>query len=77
MMRAIRGGATVEIPRFGSFSTRPRQACIGRNSKTGARVEVPPKRIPYFKPSKELKDFVNTTTAPNAGVAAAAESSQP
>ena len=32
---------------------------IGRNPKTGTRVEVPAKRIPYFKPSKELKDLVN------------------
>ena len=32
---------------------------VGRNPKTGARVEVPAKLIPYFKPSKELKDFVN------------------
>ena len=32
---------------------------MGRNPKTGARVEVPAKRIPYFKPSKELKDLVN------------------
>jgi integration host factor subunit beta len=32
---------------------------VGRNPKTGARVEVPAKRIPYFKPSKELKDLVN------------------
>ena len=39
--------------------TRQRQARIGRNPKTGARVEVPSKRIPYFKPSKELKDLVN------------------
>jgi integration host factor subunit beta len=32
---------------------------VGRNPKTGARVDVPAKRIPYFKPSKELKDLVN------------------
>ena len=38
---------------------RQRQPRIGRNPKTGARVEVPAKRIPYFKPSKELKDLVN------------------
>jgi integration host factor subunit beta len=34
---------------------------VGRNPKTGTRVEVPSKRIPYFKPSKELKDLVNTS----------------
>jgi integration host factor subunit beta len=32
---------------------------VGRNPKTGTRVEVPAKKIPYFKPSKELKDVVN------------------
>jgi integration host factor subunit beta len=35
---------------------------VGRNPKTGAKVEVPPKKIPFFKPSKELKDFVNNST---------------
>ena len=35
-----------------------------RNPKTGARVEVPAKKIPYFKPSKELKDVVNSSGAP-------------
>ena len=41
------------------FRTRERQARVGRNPKTGTRVDVPAKRIPYFKPSKELKDLVN------------------
>jgi integration host factor subunit beta len=36
---------------------------VGRNPKTGTRVEVPSKRIPYFKPSKELKDLVNTSAS--------------
>jgi nucleoid DNA-binding protein len=40
-------------------STRARRARIGRNPKTGARVEVPPKRIPFFKPSKELRELVD------------------
>jgi integration host factor subunit beta len=48
----------VEIRGFGSFRTRQRQSRIGRNPKTGARVEVPPKTIPYFKPSKELRELV-------------------
>jgi hypothetical protein len=38
---------------------RQRQPRVGRNPKTGSRVEVPSKRIPYFKPSKELRDLVN------------------
>lgn len=59
VVRSLRAGDKIEIRGFGSFRTRQRQPRIGRNPKTGARVEVPPKRIPYFKPSKELKDLVN------------------
>ena len=58
---ALQGGDRIEIRGFGSFRTRQRQPRIGRNPKTGARVEVPAKRIPYFKPSKELKDVVNNS----------------
>ena len=46
------------------FRTRQRQARVGRNPKTGTRVEVPAKKIPYFKPSKELKDVVNAGGKP-------------
>ena len=60
---AILKGEEIEIRGFGSFRTRQRRGRIGRNPKTGAKVEVPPKRIPYFKPSKELKEFVNRITA--------------
>lgn len=59
VVRSLKSGEKIEIRGFGSFRTRERQSRIGRNPKTGARVEVPAKRIPYFKPSKELKDLVN------------------
>lgn len=59
VVRALRTGDKIEIRGFGSFRTRSRQPRVGRNPKTGDRVEVPAKRIPYFKPSKELKDLVN------------------
>jgi integration host factor subunit beta len=59
VVRALRTGDKIEIRGFGSFRTRQRQPRVGRNPKTGARVDVPAKRIPYFKPSKELKDLVN------------------
>jgi integration host factor subunit beta len=62
-VRSLRTGDKIEIRGFGSFRTRQRQPRIGRNPKTGARVEVPAKKIPYFKPSKELKDVVNNSTA--------------
>jgi integration host factor subunit beta len=59
VVRSLRAGDKIEIRGFGSFRTRQRQPRVGRNPKTGTRVEVPSKRIPYFKPSKELKDLVN------------------
>jgi integration host factor subunit beta len=59
VVRALRDRDKVEIRGFGSFRTRQRQPRVGRNPKTGMRVDVPAKRIPYFKPSEELKDLVN------------------
>ena len=56
---ALRRGDKIEIRGFGSFRTRQRRARIGRNPKTGARVNVEAKRIPYFKPSKDLKELIN------------------
>ena len=70
IIAALQGGDKIEIRGFGSFRTRQRRGRVGRNPKTGAKVEVPPKKIPYFKPSKELKDFVNeakAAAAPPAG----------
>ncbi len=69
IVRALRSGDKIEIRGFGSFRTRKRKPRIGRNPKTGAKVDVPAKRIPFFKPSKELKDLIN---AGKAGVAPAA-----
>jgi integration host factor subunit beta len=57
---ALQKGEKIEIRGFGSFRTRQRRARVGRNPKTGARVEVPPKRVPFFKPSRELKEYVNS-----------------
>ena len=56
---ALRSSDKIEIRGVGSFRTRQRQSRVGRNPKTGARVEVPPKKVPYFKPSKDLKDLIN------------------
>jgi len=61
IIEALQKSDKIEIRGFGSFRTRQRRGRIGRNPKTGAKVEVPPKKIPFFKPSKELKDFVNTS----------------
>src|SRR5216110_1447060 len=63
IIQALQTGDKIEIRGFGSFRTRQRRGRVGRNPKTGAKVEVPPKRIPFFKPSKELKDFVNNAAS--------------
>ena len=60
IVKSLRAGDKVEIRGFGSFRTRQRKPRIGRNPKTGVRVDVPAKKIPYFNPSKELKDLVNS-----------------
>ena len=52
---ASRTGEKIELRGFGSFRIRHRGARTGRNPKTGDKVSVPPKRIPYFKPGKELQ----------------------
>jgi len=63
IVRSLRVGDKIEIRGFGSFRTRQRKPRVGRNPKTGDRVEVPAKKIPFFKPSKELKDLVNSSSA--------------
>jgi integration host factor subunit beta len=70
IVKSLKRGDKIEIRGFGSFRTRQRQARIGRNPKSGDRVEVPAKRIPFFKRSKELRDLVNAT-ATGAGAAPA------
>lgn len=56
---SLKEGEKIELRGFGSFRIRHRGARIGRNPKTGERVDVPPKRIPYFKPGKDLKELLN------------------
>ncbi len=57
--RLARGGR-VELRGFGAFSTREREGRRGRNPRTGETVEVPGKRVPYFKPGKEMRARLNT-----------------
>ena len=52
-------GGRVELRGFGTFSTRERDARVGRNPRTGESVEVPAKRVPYFKPGKEMRERLN------------------
>ena len=57
---SLKAGEKIELRGFGSFRIRHRNARIGRNPKTGEKVEVPAKRIPYFKPGKELREMLNS-----------------
>lgn len=59
IVEALKANDKVEVRGFGSFRSRQRKPRTGRNPKTGASVAVPAKRVPYFKPSKELRDLVN------------------
>ncbi len=59
IIEALQQDDKIELRGFGSFRVRRRRSRQGRNPKTGDRVEVPEKRIPYFKPGKELKDLIN------------------
>ena len=58
--KALQASEKIEIRGFGSFRTRQRQPRIGRNPKTGARVEVPAKTVAYFKPGIKLKEMINS-----------------
>jgi integration host factor subunit beta len=56
---ALREGGRVEIRGFGSFTVRDYSPYLGKNPKTGQRVQVGSKKLPYFKVGKELKERVN------------------
>jgi len=55
----LKAGEKIELRGFGSFRIRHRGPRVGRNPKTGAKVDVPAKRIPYFKPGKDLREMLN------------------
>ena len=68
IVRALRSGGYAEIRGFGSFRTRNRKARVGRNPKTGVLVDVPAKRVAYFRAGKELKVLLlqNAQSTPEA-----------
>ncbi|PAX08595.1 integration host factor subunit beta [Sphingomonas lenta] len=55
----LAAGGRVELRGFGAFSTRARDARTGRNPRTGEHVDVEAKRVPYFKPGKEMRARLN------------------
>ncbi len=60
IIESLQSGDKVELRGFGSFRLRERASRIGRNPKTGEKVNVPSKRVPYFKPGKDLKTVINS-----------------
>ena len=61
MVDALRRGDGIEIRGFGSFTVRQYKSYEGRNPRTGDAVHVAPKRLPFFKVGKELKELVNNS----------------
>ncbi len=59
IIETLNQGEKIELRGFGSFRVRERGARRGRNPKTGDPVDIPAKRVPYFKPGKELKELIN------------------
>ena len=59
VIEQLQNGGRVELRGFGAFSTRERDARKGRNPRTGATVDVHAKRVPYFKPGKEMRERLN------------------
>jgi integration host factor subunit beta len=69
MAKSLSQGQRIEIRGFGSFSLNYRPPRVGRNPKTGGRVEVPAKYVPHFKAGKELRDRVDTSDQESVGQA--------
>ena len=59
IVKRLAAGGRVELRGFGAFSTRERDARTGRNPRTGESVAVEAKRVPYFKPGKEMRTRLN------------------
>src|SRR5688572_10838138 len=70
-------GEKIELRGFGSFRVRERGARRGRNPKTGDPVDIPAKRVPYFKPGKELKELINEDDGASGGENPAASAQPP
>lgn len=60
IISALAEGDKVELRGFGSFRVRARDSRDGRNPRTGATVQIPPKKVPFFKAGKELREMVDS-----------------
>ena len=63
IVETLHRGEKVELRGFGCFRLRRREPRRGRNPRTGDRVDVPSKRVAYFKPGKELRELINRAPA--------------
>ncbi len=59
IIESLNSGEKIELRGFGSFRVRERNSRKGRNPKTGEAVDIPAKRVAYFKPGKDLKELIN------------------
>jgi len=60
MAETLAEGGSIEIRGFGSFVVKEYATYFGRNPKTGEKIKVPPKKLPFFKVGKELRERVNS-----------------
>lgn len=63
IVEALKRGDRVELRGFGAFSAKQREARVGRNPRTGTKVDVAQKVVPYFKSGKEMRVRLNKTPA--------------
>ncbi len=77
IIETLNQGEKIELRGFGSFRVRERGARRGRNPKTGDPVDIPAKRVPYFKPGKEMKELINEETSAGGSSSNATSSSAP
>jgi len=59
MGEAMQGERRIEVRNFGNFVVKHYDGYVGRNPRTGTRVEVPPKRLPFFKAGLEIRTRLN------------------
>src|ERR1700720_1762104 len=68
IIEALHRGEKIDLGGFGGFRPPKREPGEGRTPKTGDKVDVPPKKVPYFKPGKELKELINKEPAASVAV---------
>ena len=59
MRRSLESGDRIELRGFGSFVNKQYDSYVGRNPRTGATITVAPKKLPFFKVGKELKELID------------------